>query len=184
MRLGARKDPYGATNFVITLIDSSAELMSTLQQIDRTASGGFSECSGLESTIECEEYKEGGNNGPALIFPTRAKTTPLVLKRGITTNDDLWIWHNSFIMGRGKRKSGLIVLQNESRQAVKAWAFQRGIPTKYVGATLNAMESGVALEELAITHEGLALLANGATSLSNIIGAVSSSIDAIGSLFE
>ena len=103
MTLARRRDPYHAYNFLITLLDASAELASAIKQIERMTSGGFSECSGLESTVEIEEYKEGGNNGASLKFATRGKTTPLVLKRGITTNDDLWAWHNAFVLGRGKR---------------------------------------------------------------------------------
>jgi phage tail-like protein len=183
MTLAARRDPYLAYNFLITLLDASAELASAIKQIDRMKSGGFSECSGLESTVEIEEWKEGGNNGASLKFVTRGKTTPIVLKRGVTANDDLWAWHNAFVLGRGKRRDGLIVLQNEQRQPVKVWAFHRGIPTKYSGPTLNATDSLVALEQLEITHEGLALISP-VQSLSSIVGAVASAASAIGSLFD
>lgn len=182
MTLASRRDPYFAYNFLITLLDASAELTSAIKQIERMKSGGFSECSGLESTIEIEEYKEGGNNGASLKFPTRGKTTPLVLKRGVVSNDDLWAWHSSFVLGRGKRRDGLIVLHNELRQPVKVWAFHRGIPTKYSGPTLNALDSLVAVEQLEITHEGLALISP-VQSLSSIIGAVATSAETIGSLF-
>jgi phage tail-like protein len=183
MTLAARRDPYLAYNFLITLLDASAELASAIKQIERMKSGGFSECSGLESSLDIEEYKEGGNNGAALKFVTRGKTTPIVLKRGVTANDDLWAWHNAFVLGRGKRRDGLIVLQNEQRQPVKVWAFHRGIPTKYSGPTLNATDSLVALEQLEITHEGLALISP-VQSLSSIVGAVASAAGAIGSLFD
>lgn len=183
MSIGSRKDPYLAYNFSITLLDSSAELMTAVRQLDRFAAAGFSECSGLESTLEVEEYKEGGNNSTVLKFPTRASTSPIQLKRGITTNDDLWAWHNGFILGRGKRRDGLITLQNDDRQPVKIWAFYRGIPTKYRGPSLNAAESAVAIEELEIVHEGLALISPASTSLSSFIGAVSSAAETIGSLF-
>ena len=183
MTLASRSDPYRAYNFLITLLDASAELTAALKQIARMTSGGFSECSGLESTIEIEEWKEGGNNGATLKFPTRGKTVPLVLKRGVTTNDDLWRWHNAFLVGRGQRRDGLIVLHNELREPVKAWAFHRGIPTKYSGPTLNAADSAIAVEQLEITHEGLALISP-VQSISSIVGAVASSAETIGSLFD
>jgi phage tail-like protein len=183
MTLASRHDPYRAHNFVVTLLDATAELTSAIKQIDRMKSGGFSECTGLESTIEVEEYKEGGNNGSALKFPTRGRTTPIVLKRGVTVNDDLWAWHNGFVLGRGSRRDGLIVLQNESRDPVKVWAFHRGMPTKYSGPSLSANDNGVALEQLEITHEGLALISP-AQTLSSIVGAVTSAAETIGSLFD
>ena len=116
-------------------------------------------------------------------FAAISQTTPIMLKRGITVNDDLWAWHNAFVLGRGKRRDGLIVLQNDQRQPVKVWAFHRGIPTKYSGPVLSASDSQVALEQLEITHEGLALISP-VQSLSSIVGAVSSAAGAIGSLFD
>ena len=57
----------------------------------------------------------------------------------------------------GKRKDGLIVLRDEARKPAKVWKFKRGIPTKWVGPSLNAMQNSVAIESLEIAHEGLEL---------------------------
>ena len=65
-----RVDPYRAFNFLITLVDSGA---GSAPPQKSQASGGFSECSGLDMSLEIEEYKEGGNNGLILRFPTRVK---------------------------------------------------------------------------------------------------------------
>jgi phage tail-like protein len=145
-----RVDPYRSLNFVISLIDSSSSGTQT--------AGGFSECSGLEMSLEVEEYKEGGNNGTVLKFPTRAKWTNLKLKRGVATSDDLWLWHYSFIQGQVQRRDGVVTLMDELQNPVKTWAFRRGIPVKWTGPTLNAAQNQVAIEELEITHEGLRLL--------------------------
>jgi phage tail-like protein len=40
---------------------------------------------------------------------------------------------------------------------VKVWKFKRGIPTKWVGPSLNATQNAVAIESLEIGHEGLFL---------------------------
>ncbi len=50
---GKRDDPFGAYNFLITFIDSSSS--STTTQAG-TAVAGFSECSGLEASIQTEDY--------------------------------------------------------------------------------------------------------------------------------
>ena len=181
---GKRHDPLGAYNFLVTLLDTSSELMTAVKQISTLATGGFSECSGLESSLEVEEYQEGGNNSAILKFPTRATTVPIQLKRGIGRNDDLWRWHNSFVMGRGQRRDGLIALQNDNREPVKIWAFHRGIPTRYRGPTLNAAQSAVAIEEVEITHEGLALLSTSSSDLGGIIGAVQAGVSAVAGLFD
>lgn len=184
MTTGSRNDPYGAFNFVVTILDASSELIAAMREIDKVAAGGFSECSGLESSIEVEEYKEGGNNGTVLKFPTRASTTPIQLKRGVGVDDQLWAWHNSFVMGRGQRRDGLIVLQNDDGQPVKVWAFHRGLPTRYRGPSFNATQSAAAIEELEITHEGLALISTSTSDLASVIGAVSAGVSAVAGLFD
>lgn len=156
--LATRRDPLGAYNFIVTFVDSSSQLSVTLRSIGSSAAGGFSECSGLEMTLEVEELKEGGNNGTVLKFPTRTSYSPIRLKRGITYNQSLWDWYFSFVQGVGQRRDGLIVLQNDDREPVKIWQFRHGLPTKYTGPTLNASQSQVAVEELEITHEGLELV--------------------------
>jgi phage tail-like protein len=75
----------------------------------------------------------------------------------IFLSDDLWTWHNDWVQGNGKRKDGLIVLLDESRSPAKVWKFKRGIPSKWVGPSLNATQSNVAIESLEIAHEGLVL---------------------------
>jgi phage tail-like protein len=119
---------------------------------------GFSECGGLEMSLDVEEFKEGGNNGASLRFPTRVKWTNLKLKRGLTDSDDLWLWHFEFVQGTVKRHDGLITLQDEQQNAVKTWSFRRGLPVKWTGPALNAAQGQVAIEELEIAHEGLRLL--------------------------
>ena len=182
MATGERDDPLRTFSFVITLVDASSELLSVANDIGKMATSGFSECSGLESTIAVEEYQEGGNNGAVLKFPTRASTSAIRLRRGIGLSDDLWRWHNGFILGRGQRKDGLIALQNEDRIPVKIWAFHRGIPTKYTGPTLNATQSDVAIEEMEIAHEGLALLST-ESPLTSFLGAVQAGVEAAADLF-
>lgn len=148
-------DPYPAFNFTVTLLGSSRDLLSFLRDLTKSQKAGFSECSGLEGTLAVEDYEEGGNNGRTLRFPTRMDWSNIRLKRGIGTSDELWEWHWEFVEGRGKRRDGLIVLQNEQQQPVKAWQFYRGIPVRWLGPTFDAARSEVAIEELEIAHEGL-----------------------------
>jgi phage tail-like protein len=156
--LGKVTDPLGAYNFIVNIVDSSSVLTVALKNIGSGALGGFTECGGLESRLEVETYLEGGNNGTALKFPTRIEYGAITLKRGVGLGDNLWSWHNDFIWGRGKRRDGMIILQNDDHIPLKIWIFRRGLPTKYSGPSLNASESQVAIEELEITHEGLALV--------------------------
>lgn len=153
-----RIDPLGVFNFYLTLIDSSNVVGTLISAALNYAVAGFSECSGLEITMEVMEYKEGGVNSYVHKFLTRASHTNITLKRGVTSlEDDLWTWHQNFVQGVGTRRDGLIVLLDDSRSPTKVWKFTRGIPLKWVGPSLNATQSGVAIESLEISHEGLLL---------------------------
>jgi phage tail-like protein len=151
-----REDPYRGYNFLITLLDSGSTLTSQRQGLT-AATAGFSECSGLETTLEAEEYREGGRNDAVLRFPTRVTWANIRLRRGVTSSDELWRWHKGFTDGHGQRKDGMIVLQDDTHQAVKVWTFSRGLPVKWTGPSLDASRSTVAIEELDIAHEGLQL---------------------------
>lgn len=156
---GLRVNPVLGHNFAISLVDSSSPLAlaSTvgLSAIFDVAVGGFSECSGLEMTMQAEEYKEGGRNGAVLKFPSRVTWTPLTLKRGVAIGTDLWDWFYGFVEGSGRRRDGVITLLDERGGANRVWFFRRGLPTKYTGPSLNAAQNNVALEAIEITHEGL-----------------------------
>ena len=158
---GLRGDPFPAFRFYITLIDSSSALgkvMTGISAVTNFAFGGFSECSGLEMTMEVHEYKEGGVNDKAHKFPTRAEFSNITLKKGMGLSDDLWLWHYDFVSGKGKRRDGLIVLMGESGMPVKSWYFKRGIPLKWSGPDLNASQNALAVESMEIAHEGIELI--------------------------
>ena len=152
-----RVDPVMNYNFAVTLLESSDLLFSVLSALQLSAAGGFSECSGLDTTLEVEEYKEGGNNGAILKFPTRVTWANIKLKRGVTVSNELWDWHYQFAAGFGTRRDGLIVLFDSERQPVRTWTFRRGLPVKYAGPAMNASQGQVAVEEMEIAHEGLFL---------------------------
>lgn len=153
-----RIDPLGVFNFYLTLIDTSNVVGTLIGAALNYQVAGFSECSGLDATVEIFEYKEGGVNDYVHKFSTRASFANVTLKHGVIyLYDDLWTWHNAFVLGNGKRRDGLIVLLDESRTPTKVWKFKRGIPMKWVGPALNATQSAVAIESLEIAHEGLFL---------------------------
>lgn len=161
-------DPFRGFNFVVSLIDSSSLLAFAVTALASAALAGFSECSGLEMSLDIEEYREGGNNGTVLRFPTRMKWTNLRLKRGITFANDLWLWHYKFSQGVGTRRDGMVVLQDERHNPAIVWSFTRGLPVKWTGPSFNAGQSQVAFEEIEIAHEGL--------TVSSLGGAISTAL--------
>lgn len=157
----SRSDPALSYNFSVTLLDSSTLLAIALTAIHLSPAGGFSECSGLESTLDVEDYKEGGNNGTILHFPSRVSPKPITLKRGFVT-PDLWRWQDDFARGVGRRRDGLITLYDDQRKPLSTWSFLRAMPTRWRGPSFNATASQVAVEEMEIVHEGLQIVPTGA----------------------
>lgn len=154
-----RADPVLNHNFVVSLLDTSSALAAVgsalMSAVNDVLLGGFSECSGLEMSMKVEEYNEGGNNGAVLKFPGRVSFGNLTLKKGQGSSSALWDWHYSFVVGRGKRRDGLIVLLNELHVPNNIWYFRRGLPLKYTGPAMNATQNSVAIESIEISHEGL-----------------------------
>lgn len=157
--LGVRSDPLLNHNFVVSLLDTSSDLALAgsiaMSAIFDVALGGFSECSGLEMSLQVEEYREGGNNGTVLKFPTRTSWSNITLKKGVGAGTALWDWHYSFVEGKGKRRDGVIVLLSELHVPNNIWYFRRGLPLKYSGPSMNAAQSQVAIESIEIAHEGV-----------------------------
>jgi len=158
-RTALRDDPVLNHNFVISLLDTSSTLALigsfALSAIFDVALGGFSECTGIEMSLQVEEYKEGGRNGEVLKFPTRVTWSNITLKKGIGASTALWNWHYGFTQGQGRRRDGIIMLLNDLHVPNNIWYFRRGLPVKYSGPALNATQNNVAIEAIEIAHEGI-----------------------------
>jgi len=154
-----RGDPVLNHNFVIHLMNSNAgggpAGLSSISDLMSALAGGFSEFSGLEASMKVEEYNEGGRNGEVLKFPGRTSWSNIVLKKGIGSGTALWDWYYSFVVGRGSRRDGVIILLDELHIPHNIWQFQRAFPVKYTGPSLNATQSSVAIESIEIAHEGI-----------------------------
>lgn len=137
--------------------------------------GGFQECTGLDTSLEIEDYKEGGLNDRIRKFPTRVTWSNIVLKHGIGLSDDLWTWHAAYMTGTGVRRDGIITLEDDQHNALKQWHFTRGLPIRWTGPAFNAKASEVAIESLEIIHEGITLTSP-STLASASVGSVSISV--------
>jgi phage tail-like protein len=156
---GVRLDPFPGFNFLVTFVDTSSPQVTALNAIQNSVLAGFSECGGLEMTLQVDEHREGGNNGTVLKFPARVSWSNIRLRRGVTFSDELWNWHYSYAAGKGRRRDGIILLQNEQQIPVKAWIFKAGLPVRWSGPALDAGQSRISIEELEVAHQGLELAA-------------------------
>lgn len=165
-------NPLPAFNFYIALIEDSNPILEAAALASAFVLGGFSECTGLESEIQIEERLAGGQNDRVYRFPSRAAYSSITLSRGVGFSESLYLWHEEFLKGEGKRRNGLIFLANELRVPIKTWSFENGIPVKWSGPTLNATTSAVAIEQLEIAYEKLTLTLSPGKALDSVASAV------------
>ena len=119
--------------------------------------GFFTECSGLGSEHEVIEQKQVNEKGQEVIIkmPGRLKWENITLKRGISSNKDIWDWRQEVIEGNleGARQDGSIVLYDPEGKEVARWDFRRAWPIKVSGPQPKADSNEIGIEELTIAHE-------------------------------
>ncbi|MGR9087499.1 MAG: phage tail protein [Gammaproteobacteria bacterium] len=124
-------------------------------EIDGITRGGFREASGLDSSQDPIEYREGTDELHAKKLPGLNKSSNITLKWGVTDDAQLWEWRKKSIDGKVERKNGSIVLYNDAGEEKIRWNFVEAWPTKWTGPSFNATGNEVAIETLEIAHEGL-----------------------------
>jgi phage tail-like protein len=141
MATGQRVDPYGNFNFLV--------------EIDSITRAAFQEASGLDSTIDVIEHREGGENLTPRKLPGLTKFSNITLKRGLTDDRELYDWHRSAVLGNIERKNGSLVLIDAQGNEKVRWNFVNAWPTKWDGPDFNAEGNDVAIETLELAHEGI-----------------------------
>ena len=136
-----RQDPYRSYNFLV--------------EIDGITRAGFQECSGLDSTQDPIEYREGNEGLTVRKLPGLNTYSNIVLKWGIIDDTELWDWRQQVMEGNIERKNGSIVLLDDIGEEKARWNFREGWPTKWTGTTFNATGTDVAVETLEIAYEGV-----------------------------
>lgn len=141
MATGNRVDPYRGFNFLV--------------EIDGITRAGFQECSGLDSSTDTVDYREGADPNHKRKLAGLNTFSNITLKWGITDSDELWQWRQSAVNGAPERKNGSIVLLDSSGNEKVRWNFHNAWPTKWTGPTFNATDNNVAVETLELAHEEL-----------------------------
>lgn len=141
--IGGRPDQYNNFNFLV--------------EIDGIATAGFMYVEGIETLTDVIHYREGNEAAKIRKLPGLHKYTNITLKRGVTSNRELWDWRKTVLDGNTERKNGSIVVLNEAREQVLRVNFLNAWPCRWKIGALDAMESDVLIEELELVVEGLEL---------------------------
>jgi phage tail-like protein len=144
--VSGRNDPFTVGNFRV--------------EIQGIGSASFCQVQGLEVSIDVVEYRAGDAKvNTEQKLPGLFKTSDVTLKRGLTRDLSLWNWVNTAINGSVNRSDVAITLLDATEQPVLVWRLRNAWPSKWVGPSLNATSSDVAMEELVLVHEGLEMVA-------------------------
>jgi phage tail-like protein len=128
----------------------------------------FQSVAGLDSSIDIETIKEGGENRFEHVIPTRRKFGPLVLKRGlvgpISSPIANWLKRTfegePFDLSTGKEDfqvidTVIIDLLGEDHQPLMSWTVTNVWPRSWKIAELNAERSEVLIETLELNYNRL-----------------------------
>jgi phage tail-like protein len=145
--------PFTAFNFLVEV--QVGVLSGTL------ASAAFSECDGLEMTMEPKTIREGGRNSGPVHMTGPVSYGQLTLKRGMTANVDLWRWFervNAPGNGGLRCTAEVVMLAADARTEQLRFRLGGCLPVKLKAGALNAKDGQLAIEEMQVAYESLELL--------------------------
>jgi len=156
----ADQDPtYPFTNFNFLVSLTLAQPDSVGVETTPLCNGEFSECDGLEMTVEPKTVREGGNNTKQIHLVGPVSYGNLTLKRGMTRNQDLWKWFSAAVGSpaakskqRGLLAGAEIVMADASGQGSVRYRLFDCLPIKLKASPLNAKDGVVAVEEMQIAY--------------------------------
>jgi phage tail-like protein len=120
-------------------------------EIDGLTAGTFLAVTGLGSSIEVVDYREGAEeSSPTKKLPGRVSFPNVVLKFGSFEKNQLFEWHAQWLAdpAKGTKKVCRITLLDSAAKSVRAWQLMNAWPAKWTGPTLDADGNDVPVEIL------------------------------------
>jgi len=126
-------------------------------EVGGAVKGYFTEVSGIGSESEVIDHKVVTDKGVEIVekLAGRLKWGDIVLKRGITSNMDIWDWRKMVEDGKLKdaRRQGSVVMYDRELKEAARWIFVNAWPSKVTGPAPKADSNEIGVEELTIVHE-------------------------------
>lgn len=123
----------------------------------------FSECDGLDMTMQHKTVESGGVNNAQINLIGPVTSSQLTLKRGMTSNLQLWDWFaQGTVPGSVLTAHGEITLWAADGTPTIQFTVLGCLPVKLRAPSMNARDGLVAIEELSLVYERLVVTAPGA----------------------
>ncbi len=127
-------------------------------EIDGVQQAGFSACSGLTTTTDPIEYRDGHAATHVRKLPGLTRHGNITLERGLTGTTALHTWHQHIVDGDMQRRDVALVVVDEGGNDKVRYAITAAWPCKFTPADLNPAGNTVAIETLELCHEGVKLV--------------------------
>jgi len=128
-------------------------------EISGKLTGFFTSVAGIGSESEVVEHKVVSDKGETIIqkLPGRLTWTEVTLKRGVTSNIDIWNWRKLVVDGKvaDARTNCSIIAYDQTQKEIARWNFENAWPSKVVGPELDSSSTNYMIEDVTIVHEGM-----------------------------
>jgi phage tail-like protein len=158
-------DPYPFTCFNFRVDITAPPVLKLTNPLCR---GEFTECDGLEMTMEPKTVRVGGRNTEQVHLVGPVSYGNLSLKRGMTSDQDLWVWFNAVVASplaptrlRGALGQAWVTMCNAAGEPQVIYHLHDCLPIKLKGAPLNAKDGVVAIEEMQIAYSYFTIFPGG-----------------------
>ena len=121
-------------------------------EIHNVTVGAFTEVSGLEAVTEVLETSDG-DALPIRKRPGRTTYSNIVLGRGFTNTNELWLWYKAVTDGQVERRSGSIIFCDDAGGEITRYDFFEAWPCRWKTSPLSSRQRGTLIEEIEIVVE-------------------------------
>jgi len=123
-------------------------------EIEGVTQGAFTACDGLEATVDVVTFANASTNDILVRKrPGRTQYSNIVLRRGHVNSTDLWEWFKQVTDGRVERKSGSVIVLDDTGQEIFRYNFFEAWPCRWKSLELTTDTPGSLIEELEIAME-------------------------------
>jgi phage tail-like protein len=131
---------------------------------NKLCNAAFSDCDGLEMSMDIKTIREGGNNTEQIRMVGAVNYGTLTLKRGMTSSFDLWDWFDAQQHGNPAQlrnelrgDADVVVLAADHKTELVRFMLKKCLITKLKAPVLNAKEGIIAIEEMQLAYQSMEL---------------------------